>query len=114
MAKQGIDEQLCLDYFTAFASSRTHGTTAVFTWLASGGCFSREIGESEGGPSTEDLLDARQFLVGLAALDFDAVEDKDTVATMPEQARPLLPPSLPNPLCLLDSMNSGVAALQAL
>ena len=94
MAKQGIDEQLCLDYFTAFASNRTHGTTAVCTWLASGRCFSREIGESEGGPSTEDLLDARQFLVGLAALDFDAVEVKDTVDTVPEQAlaRSSLPP----------------------
>ena len=44
-----------------------------------------EIGKSEGGSSTEDLLDARQFLIGLSALDFDV---QSTTDTAPPKARP--------------------------
>lgn len=45
-----------------------------------------EIGKSDGGSSTEDLLDARQFLIGLAALDFDLQLMADTA---PPKARPV-------------------------
>jgi hypothetical protein len=44
-----------------------------------------EIGKSDGGSSTEDLLDARQFLIGLSALDFDV---QSTTDTAPPKARP--------------------------
>ena len=44
------------------------------------------IGKSDGGSSTEDLLDARQFLIGLAALDFDV---QPTADTAPPKARPV-------------------------
>ena len=43
-----------------------------------------EIGKSDGESSTEDLLDARQFLIGLAALDFDV---QSTADTAPPKAR---------------------------